>query len=142
MGWLIKSIKNNYKLKQITKKKGHIKELDLGQRSNLIQLNKRFYNIFLFTSLKLFRHFIKTIQQPRNKQKTIVKESITTATSLLIQNILKTIYYILTIFDFIILVQYLLQNDETLFYIEHFLYKLDKIKIAFDNYCPINAKLF
>ena len=38
--------------------------------------------------------------------------------------------------------QYLLHNDETLFYMDHALYMLDKIKIAFENYCAIDAKLF
>ena len=38
--------------------------------------------------------------------------------------------------------QLLLHNNETLFYIEHALYKLDKTKIAFENYCLINVKLF
>ncbi len=40
------------------------------------------------------------------------------------------------------LFQYLLYNNKTLFYIEHALYKLDKTKIGFENYCPINVKLF
>ena len=46
------------------------------------------------------------------------------------------------IFDFTMLAQYPSHNDETLFYIEHALYRLDKIKIAFENHCPIDAKLF
>ena len=33
-------------------------------------------------------------------------------------------------------------NNETLSYIKHTLYKLDKIKIGFENHHPIDAKLF
>ena len=40
------------------------------------------------------------------------------------------------------LTQYLLHDNETLSYIEYALYRLDKTKIAFENYCPIDAKLF
>ena len=40
------------------------------------------------------------------------------------------------------LAQYLSQNNETLFYIDHTFYKLDKTKIVFENHCPIDAKLF
>ncbi len=40
------------------------------------------------------------------------------------------------------LAQYPLHNDETISYMEHALYRLDKTKIAFENHCPINAKLF
>ena len=72
----------------------------------------------------------------------MIKQLIVAANFLLIQDELKTIYYACAIFDFIILAQYLLYNDETLFYIEHTLYRLNKTKIAFENYYLINIKLF
>ena len=40
------------------------------------------------------------------------------------------------------LVQYLLHNNKTVFYIEYILFKFDKRKITFENYCLIDAKLF
>ena len=40
------------------------------------------------------------------------------------------------------LTQYPLYDNETIFYIEHTLYRLQKIKIAFENHRPINRKLF
>ncbi len=40
------------------------------------------------------------------------------------------------------LTQYLSHDNETLSYMEHALYRLDKTKIAFENYRSINAKLF
>ena len=47
----------------------------------------------------------------------MVKQLIAPATLLLIQDISKTIYCIRTIFDFIMLAQYLLYDDEILFLI-------------------------
>ena len=41
-----------------------------------------------------------------------------------------------------IFIQYLLHNNKIFVYIEYILYKLDKIKIAFENHCFIDAKLF
>lgn len=38
------------------------------------------------------------------------------------------------------LAQYLLYNNETLFYRKYALYKLDKISITFENHCLVNAK--
>lgn len=35
----------------------------------------------------------------------------------------------------------MLHNDKTLAYIEHVLYRLDKTKMIFKNYCLINAQL-
>ena len=71
----------------------------------------------------------------------MVKQLIATATLLLIQDIPEAIYYVRTIFDLIMLTQYLSYNNETLFYMLHVLYRLDKTKIAFENHCPINVKL-
>ncbi len=44
--------------------------------------------------------------------------------------------------DFTMLAQYLLYNYEILSYMDHALYKPDKTKIAFENHCLIDAKLF
>ena len=92
--------------------------------------------------MKLFRHYSKVVQWLGNKQKTMVKQLIIAAILLLIQDISETIHYDCIIFDFTMLTQYPLHNNETLFYIEPTLYKLDKTKIAFENHCPIDAKLF
>ena len=53
----------------------------------------------------------------------------------------EAIQYTWAILDFTILAQYVLHNDEMLRYIEHALYKLEKTKIAFEQYRPINSKL-
>ena len=72
----------------------------------------------------------------------MVKQLIAVITLLLIQDILKTIHCTRTILDFTMLAQYLLHDNERLFYTNYTLYRLDKIKIAFKNHRSINAKLF
>ena len=62
-------------------------------------------------------------------------------TLLLIYKAPKTIYYTIAILDFTILAQYILHNEEMLRYMEHVLYRLEKTKIAFEQYWPINSKL-
>lgn len=52
------------------------------------------------------------------------------------------IYYIQTILDFTILVEYFKQNNEKLCYIEHTLSRLNKTKIMFKIYFLIVTKLF
>lgn len=59
--WLTKSILKKYKSIQIVKKKGHTRELKLGQIHNLTQLDERFQKISLFTDLKLFRYYSKVV---------------------------------------------------------------------------------
>ncbi len=72
----------------------------------------------------------------------MVKQLIAAATPLLIQDAPEIIHCARAILDFTMLAQYPLHDDKTLFYMEHVLYRLDKTKIAFENYRPINAKLF
>ena len=72
----------------------------------------------------------------------MVKQLIAAAIFLLIKIVPETIFCTCTIFDFTILTQYPLLNNETLFYIDDALYRFDKTKIVFENHCLIDAKLF
>ena len=72
----------------------------------------------------------------------MVNQLIIVATSLLIQNTPEAIYCACVIFNFTMLVQYLLHNNKTLLCIDHALYRLDKTKITFENHHSIDAKLF
>ncbi len=116
--------------------------MKLEQTSNLTQLEERFRNIPPFTGLKLFGHYSKVVPWSGNEQKAMVKQLIATTTILLIQDTPETIHCPCAILNFTMLAQYPSHDDETLSYIEHALYRLDKTKIAFDNHRPIDAKLF
>ena len=61
---------------------------------------------------------------------------------LLIYDALKPIQYTQAILDFIMLVQYILHDKKTLWYIEHTLYRLEKTKIAFKHHWLIKSKLY
>ena len=43
--------------------------------------------------------------------------------------------------DFTMLAQYILYDHKTLRYIKHALYRLEKTKVAFEHYQPIDFKL-
>lgn len=60
---------------------------------------------------------------------------------LLIHNTLDAIQHAQAILDFRMLAQYISNDKETLRYIEHWLYRLKKIKIVFEWYRPIDSKL-
>ncbi len=63
------------------------------------------------------------------------------ATPLLIHDAPETIQCARAILDFTMLAQYVLHDEETLCYMEHTLYRLEKTKIAFEQHSPINSKL-
>ena len=71
----------------------------------------------------------------------MVKQLIVAATLLLIHNAPEAIQCAQAILDFTMLAQYVLHDDETLRYIEHALYRLEKTKIAFEHHWPIDFKL-
>ena len=71
----------------------------------------------------------------------MVKQLIMVVTPLLIHDAVETIQYAQTILDFTMLAQYVLHNNETLHYMKHALYRLEKRKITFKYYWPINSKL-
>ena len=71
----------------------------------------------------------------------MVKQLIVAATPLLIHNTPEALQCTRAILDFIIPAQYVLHYKETLRYIEHALYRLQKTKIAFEQHRPIDSKL-
>ncbi len=71
----------------------------------------------------------------------MVKQLIVPATPLLIHDAPETIQYAWAILDFTMLAQNMSHDEETLRYIKHILYRLEKTKIAFEQHRPINFKL-
>ncbi len=72
----------------------------------------------------------------------MIKQLIAVATPLLIHDASKTIQYARAILDFTMLAQYVSHDDKTLRYMEHALYRLEKIKIAFEHYRLIDLMLY
>ena len=71
----------------------------------------------------------------------MVKQLIVAATPLLIHDAPEAIQCARAILDFTMLAQYVSHDDETLRYMEHALYRLEKTKIAFEHHRPIDSKL-
>ena len=71
----------------------------------------------------------------------MVKQLVVVAMPLLIQNAPEAIQCARAIFDLTMLAQHVSYDDETLRYMEHALYRLEKTKIAFEHHRPLDAKL-
>ena len=139
--WITKIIIKISIPKRLAKKRGHKRQLKLGQISKVTQLDEQFRALLLFPDLKLFQHYSKVVQWIGNEQKTIVKQLIIAAISLLIHNAPEAIQCTWAILNFTMLVQYILHHDKILRYMEHALYRFEKIKIAFEHYQSIDPKL-
>lgn len=81
------------------------------------------------------------VEYTGNEQKAMAKQLILTATLLLIHNNPKAIHCVCAILDFMMLAHYMLYNDKTLAYMKYILYKLEKTKMVFEKYYPINTQL-
>ena len=141
VSWITKTIMDVSISKKLAKKQRHQGQLKLGQTSKLTQLDERFRAVPPITDLKVFHHYSKVVQWTGNEQKAMVKQLIVAATPLLIHDAPEAIQCARTILDFTMLAQYVLHDDETLRYIEHALYRLEKTKIAFEHHWPIDFKL-
>ena len=142
VSWITKTIVEVSRLRLLAKKQGHDGQLRLlGQTSKISQLDERFRNVPPFPDLKLFQHYSKVVQWTGNEQKAMVKQLVVAAMPLLIQNALEAIQCAWAILNFTMLAQYVSHDDETLRYMEHALYRLEKTKIAFKHYRSIDAKL-
>ena len=60
---------------------------------------------------------------------------------LLIHDTLEAIQCARAILDYTMLAQYVSHDNKTLRYMEHALYRLEKIEIAFEHHQPIDSKL-
>ena len=72
----------------------------------------------------------------------MVKQLIVAAMLLLLHDVSKSIQCARAILDFTILASYVSHNEETLRYIKYALYRLEKTKIAFEQYWLIDFKLY
>ena len=141
VSWITKTIVEVSGSQLLAKKRGHNGLLRLVQTSKVFQLDERFRNVLPFLHLKLFQHYSKVVQWTGNEQKAMVKQLVIAATPLLIQNAPKAIHCARAILNFTMLAQYVSHDDETLRYMEHALYRLEKTKIAFEHHWPIDSKL-
>ncbi len=64
----------------------------------------------------------------------MIKQLIVAATPLLIHDTSEAIQYAQAILNFTMLTQYVSHDNETLRYMEHTLYRLEKTKISFEHH--------
>lgn len=117
-----------------TKKEVARSKKSLKQSVADVKLNYRFHQILSFVSLKLFKDFSKMKQWSDNEQKTIVQQLMTIITFLLIKRVSAALHCAWAIFDFVTLAQYTFHDSDTLRYMQHALYCINKLKAIFRKY--------
>src|SRR5580692_6023507 len=110
----------------------------INESSGSIQLDERFWCVPPFTGLKRFSRFSEVKQWTGVEQKAIIRQLIPVLAPLLSTKVPGAMYCARAIVDFILLAQYKTHDDETLRYLEQALYRIDKTKVVFKRFRPVN----
>jgi hypothetical protein len=100
---------------------------------DLDRLNARFRKISKFTKLKRFINFSNVKQWTSNEQKTIVRQIISMITSLLIKKWSYVLKFFRALIDFVLITQYRFHDENTLFYLDHVLSRINSFKNEFKH---------
>ena len=110
----------------------------IKESAGSVQLDERFRCVTPFTGLKRFRHFSKVKQWTGVEQKAIIRQLIPVIAPLLSSKEPGAMHCAWAIVDFILIAQYKTHNEETLRYLDHALYRIDKTKVAFKALRPVD----
>ncbi len=105
--------------------------LALNDASETAQLNQRFRVILSFKDMKKFVKYSMIKQWTDADWKSIVCQLISVIASLLITKASAAVHFAWAVINFVILAQYHLHDEETLQYLEHALFRLNKLKNVF-----------
>ena len=123
-------------LPAVRKRKQHGRTIK--ESSGSIQLDERFRCVPPFTGLKRFSRFSEVKQWTGVEQRAIIRQLIPVIAPLLSTKVPSAMYCARAIVDFILLAQYKTHDDETLRYLEQALYRIDKTKVVFKRFRPVN----
>jgi hypothetical protein len=110
----------------------------IKESSGSVQLDERFRCVPPFTGLKRFACFSKVKQWTGVEQRAMIRQLIPVIAPLLSTKVPGAMHCARAIIDFILLAQYKTHNDETLRYLDHALYRIDKTKVVFKQFRPVD----
>ena len=105
-----------------------------------IQLDQRFRQVENFTGLKRFQSFSSVQQWAGPEQKAMVRQLLPVVAPLLEASHPAALHCARAVLDFVMLSTYASHDDTTLGYLEHALYRIDKLKSVFRNSRPRAAQ--
>ena len=101
---------------------------------NTKQLDQRFRKVPKYATLKLFRHYSLVTQWTGSEFKNLFRQLIPVLAPLLTKDSPYVMHCIRAIIDFVKFARYISHTEETLGYMQHALFRMDKIKEVFRKY--------
>lgn len=118
--------------------KAHITK-SLQTANGTVFLDQRFYAVFFYLILKIFKEYNKMKQWDGNKYWAACHQLVPMVILLLIKNNPIVFQCVWAITDFVHMVQYKSHTNKTLHYIKHALYWINQTKEVFWKACQIDA---
>src|SRR5277367_6246025 len=110
----------------------------IKESSVTMQLDERFRCVPPFAGLKRFQNFGHVKQWTGVEQKAIVRQLIPVIAPLLSSKEPAAMHCARAVVDFILMAQYKTHDNETLRYMDHALYRIDRMKVAFKALRPVD----
>lgn len=133
--WLAELIEESIVVSR--KKKGV--RYDVSSAPGAIQLDQRFRSIPLFTGMKTFQNYSSIKQWTGADRRAIVRQIVPVVAPLLSHHAPAAVHYARALVDFVVLAQYTSHDEDTLRYLQHALFRINKLKDIFRHLRPIDS---
>ena len=126
----------NVSVTKTTKRNKHKGNRTIKESDAIFQLDERFRQVPVYRGLKQFTHFSEVRQWTGNEQKQMLRQLISVVALLLVDYAPAALHCARAVLDFVMMAQYNYHNEDTLSYMSHALYRIDKLKRVFKESRP------
>ena len=124
----------------VTRKKKDVRH-KISSASEITQLDNQFCSVSAFTDLKLFQWYSSVKQWTEDDWRVIVYQIVPVIVSLLAHCAPAAVHFTRAVMNFVILTQYTSHNEDTLQYLEHALFWINKLKDVFQHLHPVDSDI-
>ncbi len=135
--WLKQLIKKSI---TVARKKKDIRH-KISSASETTQLNHQFCSISAFAELKIFQRYSSIKQWTEVNWKAIVHQIVLMIASLLAHDVFAAVHFTWAVVNFVVLTQYISHDKNTLQYLLHVLFWINKLKNVFQHLCSVNLNI-
>jgi len=113
----------------------------ISSASEATQLNHWFCSILAFAELKTFQRYSSVKQWIKADQKAIVHQIVLMVAPLLAHDAFAAVHFIWAVVNFVMLTQYISHDENTLQYLLHVLFQINKLKNVFWHLRSVNLNI-
>ena len=124
----------------VTRKKKDVRH-KISSASETTQLDNQFCSVSVFADLKLFQWYSSVKQWTEDDWRVIIHQIVSVIVSLLAYCASAAVHFTQTVMNFVILTQYISHDKNTLQYLEHALFWINKLKNIFQYLHSVDSDI-